>query len=172
MRPTFVVRSLALLAAIALAPACRTPPARPPSETLTEAAVAPLAGGGEPTPLHAISAGRPMVVDLYATWCQSCRKQIAGLEQLATEHGDDLVVVGVDVGEELDVASQFAAREGIDYQTFGDPEFQFADSMGVSQLPALLLVDQDGAIVHRSSHLDDEMRAKIQALVDRRVSER
>lgn len=134
--------------------------------------MSPLGGGGEPTALREVSNGRPMLVDLYATWCQSCRKQIAGLEQLAAEHGDGLVVVGVDVGEELDVASQFAAREGIDYLTFGDPEFAFADSMGVSQLPALLLVDHDGAIVHRSSHLDDEMLAKIKALVDRRVSER
>ncbi len=152
-----VICTLAMLA-------CRPPAAKPPAQTLTDTAVVPLAGG-ESTMLRTIGGGRPMVVDFYATWCKSCRKQIAGLEQLATRHGDRLVVVGIDVGEELEIASAFVVREGIDYQTFGDPDFELAGSMGVTQLPALLLIDRDGAIVHRTSHLDDELLTRIDALV-------
>ncbi len=106
-----------------------------------------------------------MLIDLYATWCESCRDQIASLESLADHHAGRLVVVGVDVGEELDVARTFASRIGIDYATFADPEFRFADSMGITQLPAVLVVDRDGTIVHRARELDAETRDQIEQLI-------
>jgi len=145
---------------------CRPTPAGPTSPTLTPEPLEPLAGGDH-TPLHDASDGRPMLIDLYASWCDSCRDQIASLESLATRHAGRLVVVGVNVGEELDVARQFASREDIDYATYADPEFRFADSMGITQLPSLLVVDRDGTIVHRSRELDAATRDAIEQLVAR-----
>jgi thiol-disulfide isomerase/thioredoxin len=157
------VGSLAAPALLALV-ACGAPPAPPQASAITDEALHPI-GGGEPTTLRALAAGRPMVVDLYAIWCDGCRKQIASLEALADRIGDRAVIVGVDVGDELDAAATFASREGIGYPTFADPEFRFADSMGVSGLPHLLVVDPDGAVVHRSQKLDAETVAKLQALL-------
>lgn len=152
--------------ALLLAAACGAPPAPPAAAALTDEALHPIAGGA-PTSLRALAAGRPMVVDLYAIWCDGCRKQIASLEELAARIGDRALIVGVDVGDELDAARTFASREGIDYPTFADPEFRFADSMGVSGLPHLLVVDGDGAVVHRSQKLDRQTEAELQALIAR-----
>lgn len=149
---------------LALLLGCHVTPAGPVSPTLTPEPLPPL-HGGDAQPLHAAGNGQPMLIDLYASWCDSCRKQIGALESLATRHDGRLVVVGVDVGEELEVARNFASREGIDYQTFGDPEFRFADSMGVTQLPAVLVVDRDGKIVHRARELDAATRDAIEQLI-------
>ncbi len=155
---------LLALPALLLAAACGAPPAPAAATALSDEALAPIAGGA-PTSLRALAAGRPMVVDLYAIWCDGCRKQIASLEELAARLGDRALVVGVDVGDELDAARTFASREDIDYPTFADPEFRFADSMGVSGLPHLLVVDPAGAVVHRSQKLDRETEATLQALL-------
>lgn len=154
------------LAAAATVAACTTPAARPstPAPRLVETSLAPL-GGGAPRSLHEVASGRPMLIDMYATWCDGCRKQIAGLEALAARLGDRAVVVGVDVGDELDVARTFATREGIAYPTFADPEFTFADAMAVSDLPHLMVVDHDGAVVHRSQKLDADTEAVIERLI-------
>lgn len=150
---------------LALAVACGPPPPpRPVSATLIDHPLEPLAGGA-PTSLTALAAGRPMLVDLYAVWCDGCRRQIAALEALAARVGDRAVIVGVDVGDELAAARTFASREDIDYPTFADPELRFADAMGVSDLPHLLLVDGDGAIVRRGRELDAAFERALDALI-------
>jgi cytochrome c biogenesis protein CcmG/thiol:disulfide interchange protein DsbE len=143
---------------------CRPPPAGPVAPSLTAEPLAPMTGGAQ-EPVGQAGGGRPMVIDLYASWCESCRDQIPNLKSLATRHAGRLVVVGVNVGEEPDVARRFAAREGIDYATYLDPDFKFADSMGITQLPALLVVDADGKIVHRARELDAATRDAVEQLV-------
>jgi cytochrome c biogenesis protein CcmG/thiol:disulfide interchange protein DsbE len=154
---------LGFLALVVLA-ACPAPAPRPASPHLTAETVAPLAGGA-PRSLTELHAGRPMVLDLYATWCKECRRQIAKLQQLASATGDKLVIVGVDVGDEMGIAQTFADRQHIGYPTFGDPDFRFADSMGVDVLPAILLIDAQGDVVHRADQLDDATRARIDELL-------
>lgn len=106
-----------------------------------------------------------MVVDLYATWCESCVRQLPALAALAEAHRGELVVVGIDVGEELEVAATFATQQRIEYATFGDPEFAFADCLGIAQLPTLLVIDSSGAIIYRSRELDDQVLEVVDSLL-------
>ena len=150
--------------ALALLAACAAAPARPASPKLTAEAVAPL-GGGAPQSLLDVHAGRPMVLDLYATWCKECRRQIAKLQALAEATYGKLVVVGVDVGDEMPIAHTFATRERIKYPIFADPDFRFADSMGIDVLPQILVIDEHGEVIHRAEKLDDDTRKQIEALL-------
>ena len=47
-------------------------------------------GGAE----QSLPRGRNVVLNVWATWCEPCRREMAGLERLARERGD-LDVVGV-----------------------------------------------------------------------------
>ena len=120
---------------------------------------------GTPTTLGARAAGRPMVVDLFATWCDTCREQIPALNQLARKHGERLLVIGVDVGERRSEVETQLRNFGIEYPVVFDAEFRFADSLGVSQLPMMLLVDRDGVIRHRARTLDAASAKAIDELV-------
>jgi thioredoxin 1 len=50
----------------------------------------------------------PVVVDFWAAWCGPCRMVAPELEALATEHGDRIKVVKVDVDAAPAVARRFA----------------------------------------------------------------
>ena len=64
------------------------------------------------------SAGKKLVViDFYASWCGPCKKIASTVEELATQHMDEVVVLKVNVDECEDVAT--------DYNVSSMPQFFF-----------------------------------------------
>ncbi len=85
----------------------RPVPARLPDLTLPDLK-------GSPTPLSSF-AGRPLIVNFWATWCAPCRREIPLLRELRQRHrAERLEVVGI----ALDFATavrQYLQRVPIDY---------------------------------------------------------
>ncbi len=52
-------------------------------------------------------AGKPIVIDFWATWCGPCRRVAPLIEQLAQEYADKVNIGKCDVEENEDVATQF-----------------------------------------------------------------
>jgi len=141
-----------------------------PRTTLSSVPV--YAADAQATDLAALANGRPLVLDLFATWCDACRDNLAPMSELARAHAGEMVVAGIDVGEDRGVAARFIAREGIDYPVYTDPEMRFEDSLGVTALPLILVIDRSGRIIHRSARIDDETRKVIQDLMPRHAEAR
>src|SRR5262249_24727244 len=92
--------------------ACATLPPPPQPATFRWLPGATLSGAaGE---LRRAAAGRPMVVDFFASWCEPCRASFPRLSLLARSH-PEVGVFGVDIGEEPPLVAAFVAREHIDY---------------------------------------------------------
>jgi thiol-disulfide isomerase/thioredoxin len=89
-------------------------------------------------------AGRPVLVEFWATWCPPCRGTLGWLGELRRRHGDRLVVLAVAVeSEEADVR-QVAAELDLPLRwAMGTPELAraFGD---VSALPTLFVFDRQG----------------------------
>lgn len=49
----------------------------------------------------------PVLVDFFATWCGPCKSLSPIIEQIAQEHGTELKVGKVDVGEQRELAAKF-----------------------------------------------------------------
>ena len=92
-------------------------------------------------------AGRPVVVELWATWCPPCRGTLAWLGDLKKRHGDRLAVVAISVqSEEPDVRKLVSELKLPFVFAIGTPEVvrAFGD---VSAVPTLLLFDGGGHAV-------------------------
>lgn len=89
-------------------------------------------------------AGRPVLVELWATWCPPCRGTLSWLGELKQRYGDRLAVVAIAVeSPEADVR-KLVGELGIPLVwTIGTPELvrSFGD---VSAVPTLLLFDGEG----------------------------
>lgn len=59
-------------------------------------------------------AGRPRIVNFWATWCPPCRREIPLLVDLQAEYGDDLQVIGIAV-DDMDAVRDYAADTGFNY---------------------------------------------------------
>ena len=118
----------------------------------------PLAPGA--TTLAQVAAGRPMLVDFFATWCAPCRTSMPRVQALADQR-PGLAVVGVSVGEDAAEVTPFVRELGVRYPVYLDPDFTLADAVGATRVPSLLVVAADGRILHRAHELDADTLAAI-----------
>lgn len=89
-------------------------------------------------------AGRPVLVEFWATWCPPCRSTLGWLGELKRRHGDRLAVVAVAIqSEEPEVRKIAAGLKLPIVWTLGTPELgrAFGD---VSAVPTLFLFGADG----------------------------
>ena len=89
-------------------------------------------------------AGRPVLVEFWATWCPPCRSTLGWLGDLKRRHGDRLAVVAIAVqSEEPEVRKVVADLKLPIVWAIGTPELgrAFGD---VSAVPTLFLFGADG----------------------------
>lgn len=161
----------AVLAVAVLAAACTSnaSPATPPPSAGTEPVLAacptpgaPAAAGALPdlslpclgategaatVPLRRLT-GRPMVVNLWASWCGPCREELPTLAQLSRTAGDRLRVVGV---ASLDVPANsvsFASDNRLPFPSLQDRDGDLERGLRRNGLPVTVLVRPDGTVAY------------------------
>lgn len=112
----------------------------------SEAVQAP---GGSAAALASLT-GKPVLLNLWATWCAPCIVELPTLEALAKAKGDaaHIVLLSQDLGEAA-VPTQFLAERNVTTpQNWHDPENAVGLAVG-GQLPTTILYDAQGREVLR-----------------------
>jgi len=91
-------------------------------------------------------AGRPAIVEFWATWCVPCRTTLPFLGKLASEHADLRVLAVAVESEEKDVRAAAAAFPPAMTVALGSPEIAraFGD---LTAVPTTFVVDRGGKII-------------------------
>ena len=94
-------------------------------------------------------AGRPLIVNFFASWCEPCQRETPLLARFyRTEHGH-VALVGLDENDVFSHALSFTRAKGVTYPVGWDPEFTAASAYGVSGLPQTFFLNARHRIVDR-----------------------
>ena len=95
--------------------------------------------------------GRPVLLNLWATWCAPCVKEMPLLDELAGDYGDDLRVVTInqDMGGKDKVAAFFSEANYAHLESWLDPEAELSFTLAQGVLPTTVLYDASGVEVWR-----------------------
>jgi len=94
-------------------------------------------------------AGRPAVVNFWATWCDPCEREQPMLADAARAH-DDVSFLGVDYRDQDDAARDWIRRYDVPYPSVADPFGSLGHRFGVTTgLPTTIVVDADGRLRYR-----------------------
>ncbi len=116
--------------------------------------------------------GKPTVVNLWATWCQPCLKEMPSLERLKAEVAGKLTVAAVSEDETgAKVVKPFVADKGLEkLPVYLDPKGALAHAFKVRGLPTSIVLNAAGQVVGRvegGAEWDSaKMRAVLQPLID------
>lgn len=176
MRPVVL---LPLVASIVLVAAC-TERAAPVTSAATSSP-ALLAGGTVPglparvaelptadtdafRTLLAELQGTPVVVNLWASWCEPCTREMPMLSDAAAAH-PDVQFIGVDTLDSRDGAEAFIADYGVPFPSLFDPDGAIRTDLGSFGLPVTVFIDAEGNHVAKvdgelsQSALDEHLAA-------------
>jgi len=120
---------------------------------------------GAEVALHALS-GKPMVVNLWATWCPPCRREMPALGQAQAAH-PEVAFVFVNQGEDGKTVSAYLAGQGLKLDNLLlDASFALARATETKGYPTTLFYDSHGKLVAR--HMGElspaQLRERMEAL--------
>jgi cytochrome c biogenesis protein CcmG, thiol:disulfide interchange protein DsbE len=93
--------------------------------------------------------GAPALVNVWATWCPPCRREVPQLQTLADRYAPKgLRVIGVSVDEagSRGIVQEFVEVEDVRYEVTLDREQRAMDLFALPGLPATFLLDKEGVV--------------------------
>lgn len=107
--------------------------------------------------------GKPMIIDLWATWCKPC---IAELDAINDEYADwkketgvKIICVSVDDARTMAKVQSFVREKGWDYDIYLDPNQDFQHAMEVINCPCTFIIDGSGKIVYiHNSYMEGDAK--------------
>lgn len=119
-------------------------------------------GVGDPAPAYAAATlsgdtvsleslrGDVVLLNIWATWCIPCRREMPALERLHAERaGEGLRVVGVSIdGASADVGG-FAQDLGVGFTILHDPQSRVTHAFRTIGVPESFLISREGVILKR-----------------------
>lgn len=92
------------------------------------------------------------VVSLWSIWCEPCRRELPQLQEYASEH-PDVAVVALNLGDTAEAVTRYATELGLTLPIAIDDEARVSSALGVSSVPATLVIDRDGKLT--AKHLGE-----------------
>ncbi len=156
-------RSIAIFILLAVVPVFSDIPAN--KVTLRDL---PRLAEGNP-PLSSF-AGRPLLLVLWAVWCEPCAAELPQIEALRKEFGaSPLGIAGIAVASPEGQARTFISRVKTAFPHYLDSDSEFADALGMAGVPAVILLHADGSIAFMQSGYENspapQLREKIRSII-------
>ncbi|WBB78840.1 TlpA disulfide reductase family protein [Micromonospora sp. WMMD882] len=105
----------------------------------------------------------PAVLNLWASWCGPCRRELPAFQRLAERSAGRLHVVGVNTRDDRPRAVSVGADFGVTFPSLVDTDQRLQRELAPNVLPVSVFVDAQGRIRHQdvSGALDDARLAEL-----------
>lgn len=124
-----------------------------------------LDGGTFSLAEHLAADGRPVFLNLWASWCIPCRAEMPAIDASAAAN-PQVLHLGVAVQDSLGKASDFVSELGVDYPLAFDEDGSVDRDWAPIALPISYFISSDGIVLERifGERTTAELDAKIEEL--------
>lgn len=113
--------------------------------------------------------GRLVVLNLWATWCEPCRREMPNLQQLSDALDERrFAVLGLAQDEDDHLVREYLIDKGVDFARHIDPGGALTTArLGVRLFPYTLLIAPDGRLIQRIPGAREWQRGEVVELLER-----
>ncbi len=142
----------------------------------SSASPAPAAPAGDPAPTNSFDtfsgetvtlaqfAGRPVVLNFWASWCPSCVAEMsAAFKPVEEDLGDEITFIGMNIQDDRALADRLLAQTGVEWVAAEDPAGDLYVELGGIAMPFTVYITADGRVVdkHNGPLNEDQLREQI-----------
>jgi thiol-disulfide isomerase/thioredoxin len=122
---------------------------------------------GQQVTLDARAAGRPMVIEFWATWCEVCAALMPTMRDAHARYSRavDFIGVNVTVNESKRRVTAWVAREKPPYQVIYDERGTAVRAFHAPATSYVVIVGRDGVIRYTGSGSDQDLNAALAKVV-------
>lgn len=122
--------------------------------------------------------GRPVVLNIWASWCDPCKDEAPVIRDIATDYAPQgVVVLGLNVRDLSGKGRAFAQRYGLTFPSVRDGEGRVQNRFGATGVPETFVIDREGRVAlalrgplvdrGRFANVDDFRRVLDQVVAER-----
>lgn len=94
--------------------------------------------------------GKPLIINVWASWCGPCRAEMASLERLAWhEQAKTFAMIGISTDDYPERAIAVLKRTNATISHFVDFRLELEHMLGASSIPLTVLVDAQGRVLEK-----------------------
>jgi len=94
--------------------------------------------------------GKPLIINVWASWCGPCRAEMGSLERLSRRfNGKQFNVIGVSTDDYPNLAAEFLRQTKITFDNYHDRNLLLESMLGANTIPLTVLVDAQGRVVKK-----------------------
>jgi thiol-disulfide isomerase/thioredoxin len=93
--------------------------------------------------------GKPLIINVWASYCPPCLAEMGSLERLWQRYGDQLNVIGISIDDYPDRAKAFLAKAKTTFPHYIDHKLNLENMLGANSIPLTLLIDAQGRVLQK-----------------------
>jgi thiol-disulfide isomerase/thioredoxin len=94
--------------------------------------------------------GKPLLINVWASWCGPCRQEMGSLERLAwQDQGQRFAMIGISTDDSEPAAKRYLQTANATINHYIDRALELENMLGAERLPLTLLVDSNGRVLDR-----------------------
>lgn len=127
-------------------------------------------GAGPPVALSGLPAvaHRPVVINVWASWCTPCAAEMPRLVRAADAYAGRVDVLGIDILDDRVAALGWAKEIGVDFPSLYDHDGVVRAKLPIPGPPVTFFVSGDGRLVH-TEYGEIDSDAKLAGLISQHL---
>lgn len=94
--------------------------------------------------------GKPLIINVWASWCAPCRAEMGSLDRLSRRFGGkQFNVIGISIDDNGSAAAAFIKKSNISFVNYLDSKVFLENMLGANKIPLTVLVDTNGRVLEK-----------------------
>lgn len=94
--------------------------------------------------------GKPLIINVWASWCGPCRAEMGSLNRLAERYKKQFTVIGISTDDDRQAAQRFLKQYKVSFANHIDSNVFLENMLGADTIPLTILVDAQGRVLEKA----------------------